>query len=230
MPPRMKADSFSTSIPVLFEDDELVVFNKPANLLVIPAPNKTGKTLSDLVNVQYSAVGDYKLHPCHRLDLETSGVIIFAKGKGAQKRMMDLFHQNLVEKTYIAFIFGRLQTAQGELKSHTVNLERRQGSRHSARRESILSYDVTRKYPKFSVLKIKPRTGHTNQIRIQFSQIGHPLVGERKYAVAKNHPLKFRRTALHAAELCWVHPGTGETVVVRADLPADMNEFLVQNK
>lgn len=227
---RMKADrSSSNLIPVLFEDDACVVFNKPANLLVIPAPNKSGKTMVDLVNAQFATVGDYKLHPCHRLDRETSGAILFAKGKGAQKRLMEGFHQNQVKKIYTAFIYGRLDTARGELKSYTVNLERRQGSRYSSRRESILEYEVIRKYRQFSVLIIRPRTGHTNQIRIQLSQIGHPLVGERKYAVAKDYSLKFRRTALHASELSWTPPDSDQQISVCAELPADMKDFLGKN-
>jgi RluA family pseudouridine synthase len=226
----MSPDQCAASIPVLFEDDEVMVFNKSANLLVTPAPGKPGRTLTSIVNEQYAACGGKKLYPCHRLDLETSGAIIFAKGKAAQKKMMDLFHRNQVEKAYVAFVFGSLGADQGELRSRTVNLERRQGRRYSPSREAALAYEVIRRCRQFSVVRVRPRTGRTNQIRIQFSQIGHPLVGERKYAVGKNHPLRFRRAALHAEELRWVHPETRRPVHVKAELPGDMTDFLVENK
>lgn len=225
----MNLDLRYASIPVLFEDDDVMVFNKSANLLVIPAPGKPGRTLASIVNEQYGAGRGGKLYPCHRLDLETSGAIIFAKGKAAQKKMMGLFHQNQVEKTYVAFVFGRLNADQGELRSRTVNLERRQGRRYVPPREAVLAYEVARRCRRFSVVRVRPRTGRTNQIRIQFSQIGHPLVGERKYAVGKNHPLKFRRAALHAEELRWIHPETRQPVRVRAELPRDMADFLAKN-
>jgi 23S rRNA pseudouridine1911/1915/1917 synthase len=225
---RVTSESRRSAIPILYEDNDVVVFNKPANLLVIPAPGKTGKTMMDWVNDPAIRSGEKKLHPCHRLDMETSGALIFAKGKTAQKTMMELFHRNGVEKAYIGFIHGRLEKRSGEIKSWTVNLERRQAGRHSSRRESVLRFEVSREYSGFSVARIYPLTGRTNQIRIQLSQVGHPLLGERKYAVAKDFSLKFRRVALHAEELRWLHPVSGSPVVVTAGLPDDMKQFLAR--
>ena len=96
-------------IAVLYEDERTMVFNKPAGLLVIPTPDEEPNTLLNIVNHQYAENKDFgKLHPCHRLDRETSGVILFAKGKQNQQRTMDLFHKKMIKKVYVAFVQGKL--------------------------------------------------------------------------------------------------------------------------
>lgn len=214
----------------LYEDACYVVFDKPAGLLVIPTPKKETHTLIHLVNErQASGEGTQRLYPCHRLDRETSGAILFAKGKRHQKLMMEAFRRRAVIKKYIAFIHGRLHPAKGELRSAVQDLEERKFRRHPQKKYAVTRYRVMRQMQAFSVVELQPVTGRTNQIRIQFSQIGHPLVGERKYAVAKNYPLKFRRTALHAHCLQWRHPVTHQWVSVTSPLAEDMEVFLARN-
>jgi RluA family pseudouridine synthase len=214
------------AIPILYEDRHYIVFDKPANLLVIPSPRKEKTTLAGLVNQEYHSPDCTRLYPCHRLDRETSGAIIFAKGKRPQQQMMALFKNNGVKKEYIAFIHGRLKITQGRLKSAVRNLERR---RFGARaRMAFLTFHLERRYKDYTQVRVYPRTGRTNQIRIQFSRIGHPIVGERKYAVAKNYPTRFRRTALHAHRLSWIHPVTKKKVHIQSPLPKDMEELRCQ--
>jgi len=112
----------SNLIEKLFEDQQYVVFNKPAGLLVIPTPKNEQRTLVNIVNQQYASEHElWKLHPCHRIDRETSGVILFSKGKKFQKLMMDLFKQRLVTKKYIAFVHGRLSLDHGEFQKPVKN-------------------------------------------------------------------------------------------------------------
>ncbi len=217
------------SIKVLYEDECLIVFDKPAGLLVIPSPKKEKNTLIDIVNIHRSDAWQGKLHPCHRLDRETSGVILFAKGKKNQKLMMQEFHKQLVEKKYIAFILGRLHFPKGELRSPIRDFHHLRFNKYSKGKLAITRYRVLTVKKKFSVVEIIPLTGRTHQIRIQFSQIGHPLLGERLYALGRDFPMRFRRLALHASELSWVHPIYKRRIHVSSDLPLDMQDFLVKN-
>ena len=217
-------------LKILYEDDRYVVFDKPAGLLVIPSPKKEKNTLMDLVNREAAfEKKEGRLHPCHRLDRDTSGAILFAKGKHHQQTMMDAFKQRKVQKTYIAFVHGRLKDRAGEIKSLVKDFDQRRFHRHSPAKLSITRYKVRDVKQHFSVLEISPLTGRTNQIRIQFSQIGHPLLGERKYAFGKDFALKFRRTALHAQSLQWFDPVLKKEIKVESPLPEDMKKFLNPN-
>src|SRR3989338_4109846 len=214
------------TIKVLYEDDQLVVFDKPAGVLVIPSPRKETNTLFGLVN---SGLTLHKLHPCHRLERETSGAIIFAKGKQNQQLMMEQFQHGAVEKKYIAFVRGHLKPPQGEIKIPIKDFHQSKFQRHVKPKPATTRYRVLAVKKKFSVVEVTPLTGRTNQIRIHFSAIDHPLLGERIYAFGKDFDIKFRRVALHANEIRWRHPVTQQPVQVISELPEDMKNFVVQN-
>lgn len=217
-------------IEALYEDDCYVVFNKPAGLLVIPTPKKEQKTLVNIVNCQYaSQQNSRKLHPCHRIDRETSGAIIFAKGKRAQQLMMDVFKRRAITKKYIAFVHGKMPEKCGEFRRPIKDAYQKKFGKSRSAVSAVTRYKVIKIKKQFSVVDIQPITGRTNQIRIHFSQAGHPIVGERKYAFARDYVLKFRRTALHAASLEWEHPIERRTVSVQSNLPKDMAEFITKN-
>jgi len=214
-------------IPKVYEDDYFVVFNKPPGLLVIPTPKKETNTLVDIVNREYPAADQaYHLHPCHRLDRETSGVILFAKGKHAQKAMMDLFKLRKIKKKYVAFVQGKIQQKGGELKSFIEGFDQKKFRKREPKKLALTRFRVREVHENFSIVEAEPVTGRTNQIRIQFSGIHHPLVGERKYALGKDALVKFKRAALHAYSLEWEHPFTHTMVNVTANLPNDMEAFL----
>lgn len=225
------------AIRVLYEDEHLLIFCKPAGLLVIPSPQKEKNTLAEIVNRQHPNLKTGRLHPCHRLDRETSGIIIFAKGKRVQQMMMAVFHRQAVSKTYVAFVRGQLKQGSGRIQSciqdhyaARFNKARHQTGRGEARnaggKMAITDYRVMSVKPDFSVVEIFPRTGRTNQIRIHFREIGHPLLGERIYAFGKDFPVKFRRLALHAGKISFRHPVTGKMIEVESELPEDMKAFL----
>lgn len=217
-------------LKILYEDDRYIVFDKPAGLLVIPSPKKEKNTLMDLVNRQdVSDKNSRKLHPCHRLDRDTSGVILFAKGKANQRAMMDVFKRQKIRKIYTAFVHGHFKNRIGEIKSFIKDFDQRRFNRHSPPKMSITRYKVIETKKDFSVLEVSPLTGRTNQIRIQFSGIGHPLLGERKYAFGKDFALKFRRTALHARSLKWFDPVLKKEIKVESPLPEDMKKLWPNN-
>ena len=217
-------------VPVLYQDQFYVAFDKPPGLLVIPSPKKEKKTLLSLVNEQFpKSENEGRLHPCHRLDRDTSGVILFARGKKNQQIMMEEFHRRRIQKVYIAFVHGKMKNPQGEIKSAITDFDGRKFDRGFSRKMSVTRYKVLSFKRHFSVVEVYPLTGRTNQIRIHFSEIGHPLVGERKYAFAKDYPLKFKRTALHSRDLSCLHPFYKKQIHIHSPLPKDMTEFLNQN-
>lgn len=225
-----KTESYGRPIEILYEDDSYMVFNKPAGLLVIPTPRNEKNTLVNIVNAQYVSGRDApKLYPCHRLDRETSGVILFAKGKRRQQWMMELFKKRAIRKKYIACVYGKLPQRQGEIRFSVADRALRKFRGRPSLKSAVTRYRVIEVKKRFSVVEVEPLTGRKNQIRIHFTQIGHPLVGERKYAFARDYPLKFKRVALHAAGLEWMHPVNHSRVKVTADLADDMEAFIARN-
>ncbi|MBN2452933.1 MAG: RluA family pseudouridine synthase [Candidatus Omnitrophica bacterium] len=206
---------------IIYEDEKLIIADKPAGILTIPAPKKENNTLTDLLNHELDRRGvEVNAYPCHRLDCETSGVIIYAKGKSAQQAMMDKFRLREVRKTYIAFVNGRLKKDFGAVTAPIYNRNRRR------KEEAVTKYRVLKRHPLFTEIEAEPVTGRTNQIRIHMKAIGHPLVGESVYAFRRDFKLRFRRAALHAKRIEFTHPASGEKLSFESPLPADMTDFI----
>ena len=194
------------NIPIIYEDEWLLVVDKPSGLLVIPTPKKESRTLTSILG----------LHPCHRLDRETSGLIIYAKSKSIQQKVMDQFRQKNIKKTYIAFVSGIPFKPEGEIK---VPIE---GA------TAITRYKVIEKRKDFAIVEVNPVTGRTNQIRIHFKSIGHSVLGERKFAFRKDFTIKAKRLCLHAQDLKFLHPVTKQYITLHSELPQDLKEFLAK--
>ncbi len=203
------------NIPIVYEDDWLLVVNKPAGLLSVPTPKKESRTLTSILN--QDAVErelKYRLHPCHRLDRETSGLIIYAKGKSIEKKITDYFRDRLVHKKYIAFVHGKLAHLEGQI-SYVIE-----------GKNALTKYKVIQEKSNYSVVEVIPVTGRTNQIRIHFKDIQHPLVGEDKFVFRKDFVLRFKRVCLEAKELQFRHPVTGKDLKISIDLAKDLKDFL----
>lgn len=196
------------NIPIVYEDNWLLVVDKPSGLLTIPTPKKESRTLTSILN----------LHPCHRLDRETSGLIIYAKGKSIQKKMMDEFKNKRVRKTYLAFVQGLPTQNQGEIRRSIEGLS------------AVTKYKVIQKRNGFTVVEAMPLTGRTNQIRIHFKSIGYPILGERKFAFRRDFKIKAKRLCLHASSLEFTHPVTKQLVSLDIGLAQDLEEFLKGHK
>jgi len=203
------------NIPVAYEDDWLLIADKPAGLLSVPDGCLEKRSLSGILNEDLEARQiTYRLHPCHRLDRETSGLVIYAKGKAPQEKMMQMFKERAVRKQYTAFVHGLLPKQIGQINFPLEG------------KNALTKYKVIRACGNFSIVEVTPLTGRTNQIRIHFKKIGHPLVGESKFAFRKDFSLRAKRVCLHAEYLGFKHPWTGKEVVVRSPLPLDMQKFL----
>ncbi|MDO8489284.1 MAG: RluA family pseudouridine synthase [Candidatus Omnitrophota bacterium] len=207
------------NIPIVFEDDWLLVVDKPAGLLSVPTPKNESRTLTSILNqdAQERKLG-YHLHPCHRLDRETSGLVIYAKSKSIEEKMVDAFRNRKINKKYIAFVHGKLAHSQGTISSSIEG------------KSALTKYKVIQEKSNYSIVEVVPATGRTNQIRIHFKNIAHPLVGEDKFAFRKDFNLRFKRVCLHAQELELMHPVTQKPLSLRSELPLDLKKFLEEHE
>lgn len=207
-----------TAIETVFEDAHILVVNKPAGLLVVPTPAGERNTLTARLQGLLKQRGEKgSAYPCHRLDRDTSGLIVYAKTKAVREKMAEAFKRRAVKKTYIAFVHGHPGRAQAAID---YRLEGQPALTH---------YRILELRVGCAVVSVEPVTGRTNQIRIHFKMIGHPLVGDRKFAIAGRYPVKFRRTALHAQKIAFSHPVTGQYLCLETRIPQDMQEFISQH-
>jgi len=207
------------NIPIVFEDDWLLVVDKPAGLLSVPTPKNESRTLTSILNTDAQERKlNYHFYPCHRLDRETSGLVIYAKSKGVEEKMVDAFRNRKINKKYIAFVHGKLAHPQGTIDSAVEG------------KSAVTKYKVIQEKSNYSVVEVVPATGRTNQIRIHFKSIQHPLVGEDKFAFRKDFELRFKRVCLQAQELDFLHPVTQKPVFLRLDLADDLKKFLEEHE
>ena len=205
---------------ILYEDEHLIVVDKPSGMLVIPSPRGETNTLTALLNRELDTRGvSVNAYPCHRIDRETSGIVLFAKGKRIQQIMMEEFKKKDVKKLYTAFVHGRPKKDFDIISTRIYNKKKRKSE------EAVTRYSVLDRFGDFTVIEAEPVTGRTNQIRIHLKGIGHPLVGESVFAFRKDFRLKFRRAALHARKIEFTHPETGKRMVFESPLSDDMKKF-----
>ena len=205
---------------VVFNDDYLLVVNKIAKVLIQPATRKGEITLTSLIEQKLS----YKVFPCHRLDRETSGLVIYAKDRETQEKIMLKFKERSIEKKYYAFVKGTLKKKRALLSDYIIDRQGMMFGEKKKRAETF--YKVLREFKNWSSVELKPLTGRTNQLRIQLAKIGHPILGEDKYAFRRDFKVKFQRLALHAYYLSFVNPRDGKRQSIKIGLPMDMEEFL----
>lgn len=209
-------------IAPVFEDEYIIVVSKRARLLVVPTPKKERNTLTNKVN-RYLSQKRESAFPCHRLDRDVSGLMIYAKSKKLQQDIMNQFRQRKVNKMYLGIAHGKVPSKIKKVKKDV------KAPRKSSK-PALTYIKVIRKFKDFSILKVSPKTGRTNQIRIHLADMGHPLVGERKYTLAKSWLLKFNRVCLHSFYLGFQHPVSREYLEVCDDIPPDIKRFLYRQR
>ncbi|MFA5115036.1 MAG: RluA family pseudouridine synthase [Candidatus Omnitrophota bacterium] len=207
------------NIPVVYEDEWLLVADKPAGLLVVPTPKKEARTLTTILNEDALLKGhSCRLYPCHRLDRDTSGLIIYAKGKAARKKMEDIFRQRKIKKSYFSLVSGAPLMKEGRITAPVFGLS------------AATDYRVVERKRNFSVLEVRPLTGRTNQIRLHLKRLGCPILGDYRFALRRDFKIKARRLCLHAVGLEFTHPFTGSRVCLKAPLPQDLTELLERQR
>ncbi len=245
----MVAKAEAIPLEVLYEDEDVIAINKPAGMTVhAGAGNVSGTLVNALLGrgLQLSKGGD-PLRPgiVHRLDKETSGVILVAKNDAAHAKLGEAFHQRTVKKTYLAMVQGILKEKTGSIElaigRDPIHRTRMATPRKSWRGAAIANpraartdWRILANVDNTTLVEVQLHTGRTHQIRVHFSALKHPVVGDTLYGAAAQLRVgkvalpKLERNFLHAAKLGFAQPRTGAWIEVRAPLPGELREVLAK--
>ena len=265
-PAPLKATAEEIPLDVIYEDADLEVVNKPAGMMVHAGSgqNEDARSRGTLVNAllfrfkKLSATGgDLRPGIVHRLDKDTSGLIVVAKNDRTHAALAELFASRKIKKSYIALVQGAVERAKGTINA-SLGRDPMRRTRMTAKplgdaRTAVSHYEVVKRFAnrfgKFTLVNVRIETGRTHQIRVHMASIGHPVVGDTLYggsgqltdqvasqaatskaARRKSEPerLKLGRNFLHSARLEFIHPKTEKLLVLEAPLPAELEEFLVR--
>ena len=212
--------------PILFEDDELIAINKPAGLLSIASDNEKEKTAYRIVTEYVKEKNpENRIFVLHRLDKDTSGVLVFAKNEPLKKALQDNWESLVKTRGYLALVEGVPEPESGTVRSwlqesstHMVYSGNGQDGK-----KAVTHYVLIKENGAFSLLDIRLDTGRKNQIRVHMKDLGCPVAGDKKYG-AKTNPLK--RMGLHASQLTLIHPFTGQELSFIAETPTELRTFL----
>lgn len=233
-PPGVEAEKID--VEVVHEDGDLIVVNKPAGMVVHPGAGVTGGTLVNaLLHMcrDLSGVGgETRPGIVHRLDKETSGIMVVAKNDRAHRNLSDQFKSRETKKEYAAVVSGEMKKNSGVFSSpigRSPSNRVKMTSRSGAGRDAETRWEVVERLRGATLVKIEPRTGRTHQIRVHFSENGFPVLADRVYGGGKSRPRNrgttgtlIKRHALHAKNLGFAHPASGERLEFSAELPEDM--------
>jgi 23S rRNA pseudouridine1911/1915/1917 synthase len=233
IPPEPPGRLIPEDIPlhIIYEDGDLLVVDKPAGLAVHPSPGHPGHTLVNAILSHLPGIaGDAdSLRPgiVHRLDKDTSGLIVVAKNRLAQANLSEQFKSRRVSKSYLVLVKGRLTPEKGIIEADIGRdpHNRQRMAVVAEGREARTDYRVVRYIGNYSLLEIKPETGRTHQIRVHLAAIGFPVVGDETYGLKSPHIL---RQFLHASRLGFHLPSTGEYVEFESLLPPDLEQALIE--
>jgi 23S rRNA pseudouridine1911/1915/1917 synthase len=221
----------------LFEDEWLLVIDKPTGLAVHPGAGEKQETILDIFRFHYPQISEMsdpeRPGIVHRLDKDTSGVLILAKTEEALDRMQELFQEREMQKTYLALVTGAMRFRNGTIDLPLArSLKQRArfevvGEDRADRREAVTDFSVICEFEKFTYVRLMPKTGRTHQLRVHLSHFGNSVLGDILYG--KTRRRDFPRLALHAYQIEFVHPFTGSGVRVTSPLPADLRKYMIEN-
>src|SRR5271170_308637 len=241
--PSIYKEGDAPEISVIFDDDEIIVVNKPAGMTVHPAPGHPNGTLVDALLARFPELAamaepDGVLRPgiVHRLDKDTSGVMVVARKPFSRTALSRQFKDRSVSKTYLAIVKGKVArdrlTIERPVGRHPVE-RKRMSVRSHAPRDAVSHITVLARFDDVdagtSLVRVKPDTGRMHQIRVHLASIGHPCLGDPLYGGKAAGGGSFHRQALHALALSIAHPRSGERLEFVAPLPGDFVEFLSLN-
>jgi len=248
VPPDKDIVAENIELKFVYQDEHIAIVDKPAGMVVHPAPGHYEGTLVNAImyHLKTLSKSDDPLRPgiVHRLDKDTSGLIIVAKNDFVHAKLKNLFHNHEIEKIYIAYTMGNFEPSEGSIRTYYGRNPR--NKRKMAVLEdgklAITHYEVIERYPGFDVTKIYLETGRTHQIRVHFSFFHHPVMGDYYYSNKKQmlnlvpdqtkklirHMLRhtLHRQALHAHQLSFIHPITNKMISVTSPIPPDMDNVL----
>lgn len=220
---QFKAPKIS-GLKILYEDRYFVVIDKPVGLLSVPLDE--GQNRRHALGLLKEAYGSEEVFAVHRIDRETSGILLFARGKESAERFCALFEKHDIVREYYAIVEGRLNESRGTWRSKLLELPSLDVVESNQGKEAITHFSLLRKSAKYTYLKLQLETGRKHQIRVHCQRAGHPIVGDERYGALQN-PLK--RLCLHACTLGFKHPFTQKEVKFTSPLPLSFQVLGVKN-
>ncbi|HVG17991.1 MAG TPA: RluA family pseudouridine synthase [Blastocatellia bacterium] len=229
---------------VTHEDDDLIVVDKPAGMVVHPGAGVESGTLANALVYHFNALSETagRIRPgiVHRIDKETSGLLVVAKNDFTHERLSDQFRDRQVFKMYAALVYGRMSQERGEVEARigrsSHNRTRMAVLRGGAGRTAHTVFQVARAYAEFTLLNVQIKTGRTHQIRVHMAHAGHPVVGDATYGGGRENSVRdasvrqriraLGRHFLHSAQLAFTHPRTGARLEFSSPLSPELSEFL----
>jgi 23S rRNA pseudouridine1911/1915/1917 synthase len=215
---------------MVYEDDWLLVVDKPAGVVVHPAPGNEHGTLAQGL-VEHGARGGHELRPgiVHRLDKDTSGLLIVAKGEHAYQALVAAMERRDIKRVYVTLLRGHLPQDDGSIDApigRHVRDRKRMSLHTTAGKRAVTHFRVLGRAPGFTLVRVRLETGRTHQIRVHFAALGYPVAGDVQYG-GRERPKGLERQFLHAAQLAFPHPADGRQMSFASPLPADLSAFLV---
>ena len=246
LPEPPPVDLMAEPIPlnVVYEDDDLIVIDKPAGMVVHPGSGVDSGTLANALVYHFNSLSGVagRIRPgiVHRIDKDTSGLLVVAKNDVAHEKLSDQFRDRRVFKQYTALVYGRVSKDRGVIEARLGR------SPHNRTRMSVLKgdagraahtiYEVATRYQEFTLLNVQIKTGRTHQIRVHLAHIGHPVVGDATYGGGRENSIRNTATRraveslgrhfLHSTELKFEHPRTGDKLEFTSPLAAELTAFL----
>jgi 23S rRNA pseudouridine1911/1915/1917 synthase len=228
--PPLRAFAEDIPIDILYADADVIAVNKPAGLVVHAGAGQHSGTLVNALLHQFQTLsaGTSEERPgiVHRLDKETSGVLLVARTDAAHRNLAEQFSTRKVEKTYLTLVQGRVTQNEGRITS-PITRDPVRRTRMTARlghgRTALTSYKVRERFDRFTYLEVKIGTGRTHQIRVHMASIGHPVAGDTLYGAAATNRGRF---FLHAWKIRFMSPSTGEAIELEAPLPPELSDWL----
>lgn len=228
----MEAKPENIPLDILYEDTQVIVVNKPRGMVVHPA---TGNYTGTLVNALLEHCNDLSgingtIRPgiVHRLDKDTSGVMVAAKTDQAHLSLAKQIKDRTASRRYLAIVHGNIKEEQGVINApigRDPNDRKKMAVTFTNSKTAITNFHVTQRFGEYTLVECKLLTGRTHQIRVHMTYIGHPVVGDPKYGSAKSR-FSIQGQALHSTELTFEHPTTGQKLLFSAPVPADMQDIL----
>jgi len=227
-------DAVPQNIPldIAYEDDDLLVINKPKGMVVHPAPGNPDGTVVNAVlyhcGESLSGIGGaFRPGIVHRIDKDTSGLLIIAKNDKAHLYLSEQLKDHTLARTYEAIVIGGLKEDRGTVNAPIGRSlkDRKKMAIVSDGRHAVTHYEVIARYPGYTHIRCKLETGRTHQIRVHMASLGHPIVGDEVYGPSKSK-FDLQGQCLHARELTFLHPSDGQTRLIKSELPEYFTELL----
>jgi 23S rRNA pseudouridine1911/1915/1917 synthase len=233
---RRRTPTRSGDLRIVFEDDTLIVVDKPAGVLAVPLERKMQEpSVFDQLVTHFRSHGKRQPLTVHRIDRDTSGLVVFAKQAAAQAAVKEQFKRRTVERVYRAVVYGHPDPSSGTWRDRLVwdrraLIQKETHPRDPRGKDAVCRYEVLERFTGASLIEVRLDTGKRNQIRLQARLRGHTLVGERRYVYGPDYlrSIEFARQALHAYRLAFAHPVSGETLRFEAPMPPDLTALIAR--